>query len=234
MTVFTASQPVTLTPTAFFGIFNFLQHNPVFETASSTDFKLENQAHSIEIDFKGIGFTFSNHGPTGGTLTSLQINMPAGTIAYKFSGMSIPIMSAVTDVNTHNYAGLLNLLLPGHDVIKGSSGNDHLADYNGHDRITGGLGSDSMFGNHGFDTFVIHVGTGSDHDRIKGFVAGSAANHDRVLLYPDTGLTNLAQVHAHETYDASHNVVLSDTSGDTITFAGIHNKALLVAVDFHF
>ena len=106
----------------------------------------------------------------GGTLTSLEIDKPAGTFAYKFSAMNVQLggpSGLVAAVNAHNYGAVLNMLLPGHDNINGSAFNDYLVDYNGHDRITGGLGSDIMFGNHGFDTFVIHAGTGSDHDVIK-------------------------------------------------------------------
>jgi Ca2+-binding RTX toxin-like protein len=231
MTVFKASQPVQLTPATLAGLFNFLRHNPHIEgLPTSTEFKAETQDHSIEVDFRGHGFTYNQHGPTGGTITSLQINEPAGTIAYKFTAMAISIPTLVSDVNSGHFAAALSLLLPGHDVINGSSGPDLLNDYGGHDRITGGAGNDTMNGAHGYDQFIFRTGFG--HDKITHFVTGTGANHDTIVLHSDTGLLTMQQVKLAESYDSSHNVVLTDSLGDTITFAGIHNKAALNA-DFH-
>ena len=92
MTVFKATQPVTMTASSVAGIFGFLSHNPVFEIANGSELKLENSAKTIEVDFRSVAghpFTYGPHGPTGGLLASLQVNEPAGAahIAFKFSGM---------------------------------------------------------------------------------------------------------------------------------------------------
>ncbi len=83
MTVFTATQPVALTATTMNGIFSFLTSNPKIEIANGNEFKLENASHTIEVDFRG-SFHLNpfTHIPDGGTLTSVQINEPAGVLAY--------------------------------------------------------------------------------------------------------------------------------------------------------
>jgi Ca2+-binding RTX toxin-like protein len=243
MTVFTAFQPVTLTASGVAGIFGFVKGgaHPV-GLPNSHELEVENSSHTVVIDFKGFGFSydFISQSITGGTLTSMEIFIggPPAPIAYSFTHMSVDIARLVKDFGgTHgtgptNYGDALNLFFPGHDVIKGSAGNDYLPDHNGHDRITGGLGSDTMFGSHGNDTFVFHVGSGTDHDIIKGFIA-SGPNHDNIQLFSDTGITK-STLHANEMYDHnSHVVVLTDTMGDTITVKGIHNLAAFNA-DVHF
>jgi Ca2+-binding RTX toxin-like protein len=234
MTVFTATQPVTLTPAALIGLFNFLQHNPQFEgIPSTTEFKVENQAHTIEIDLKGVGFSFNQHGPTGGTLTSLQINLPAGTLAYKFAGMAISIPTVVSDVNSGHFGAILNLFLGGNDNISGSPGGDYLNGFGGNDRIIGGLGDDTMRGGPGNDTFVFRAGFG--HDRIQDFTVGTSATgpHDTIELHSIAGLGSFAQVKAHASAATGH-VVITDNIGDTITFTNLTSVSQLHKYDFHF
>jgi Ca2+-binding RTX toxin-like protein len=139
--------------------------------------------------------------------------------------------TVVSDVNAGHYLAALNLLLPGHDTIKGSSGNDLLNDYNGHDRIIGGAGNDTMSGSHGSDTFVFHTGFGQD--QITHFVV-AGTSHDDILLYSDTGITK-SNLHSHEAYNsATHTVVITDTALDTITIGGVHNLAAFNAdLQFH-
>jgi Ca2+-binding RTX toxin-like protein len=233
MTVFKATQPVTLTASSVAGLFGFLSHNPVFEIANGNELKLENSAHTIEVDFRSVAghpFTYGAHGPTGGTLASLQINQPAGSIAYKFSGMAVPMATLVSDVQHARWGAALSLLLPGHNTITGSPFADHLADFGGHDRITGGAGNDTMSGGNGYDTFVFRAGFGNDV--INHFVAGSVANHDTIELHSILGLHSFAQVKAHETIVSGH-VVISDMSGDSIALTNVHTKAALTAADFH-
>jgi Ca2+-binding RTX toxin-like protein len=235
VTFFSATQPVNLTAGGLKYAFSIFGHNkPVileFLDQHGHELKFENPSGTVEFDFisiHGHPFTFSGHNISGGEVASIQINLPAGSIAYKFSGMHVPMAGTtglVTDVDARKFGALLNLLMPGHDVIKGSSGNDILGDNNGHDRITGGLGSDLMYGNHGNDTFAFHVGLGTDHDKLKEFIT-TGANHDTVLLFADTGITKSNLSH-HEHYDSHHNVFLTDSMGDTITFVGITSKAAL-------
>src|SRR5437870_5296904 len=103
MTVFKATQAVNLNASGLASAFSFLTSSPHVEVANSTEFKLENGAHTVEIDFKGNGFTYGLHGPTGGTITSLQVNKPAGSIAFKFSSMSVSITTLASDISHGNY-----------------------------------------------------------------------------------------------------------------------------------
>jgi Ca2+-binding RTX toxin-like protein len=230
MTVFKATQQVSLSPATFAGIFSFLHNGSDIELANTTELKVENHADTIELDFRGSGFTYGPNGPTGGTLTSLQINEPSGSIAYKFSGMAVSIEAVSDDVHAGQFGAILSLFLHGHDTITGSPFADHLVDLGGHDRITGGAGNDTMSGGNGYDTFVFRAGFGNDV--INHFIAGSVANHDTIELHSILGLHSFAQVKAHETIVSGH-VVISDTSGDSIALTNVHTKAALTAADFH-
>jgi Ca2+-binding RTX toxin-like protein len=237
MTVFKATQPVTMTASSVAGIFGFLSHNPVFEIANGNELKLENSAHTIEVDFRSVPghpFTYGPHGPTGGLLASLQVNEPTGAahIAFKFSGMSVSMATLVSDVQHGHYGAALNLFLGGNDVITGSTGADHLAGFGGNDTITGGPGDDTMTGGPGNDTFVFKAGFG--HDVITDFTVGATKTspHDTIELFASTGLTK-ANVMAHASAATGH-VVITDTAGDTITFHNLTMVSKLHAWDFSF
>ena len=236
MTVFNATQPVTLTASNFASIFSFLQNGSHIELASSTELKVENSAHTIELDFRGSNFTYGQHGPTGGTLTSLQINEPAGTVAYKFSGMAVSIATIASDVQSGHFSAILGLFLGGNDVITGSTGADHLAGFGGNDRIIGGGGNDTMSGGAGNDTFVfVHSGFGNDV--ITDFTTGTLANHDTIELHSVPGLANFTMVKALATVvniGGVNHVVIHDAGVDTIQLNSVHAVSQLHSYDFHF
>lgn len=237
MTVFKATQPVTLTASSVAGYFGFLSHNPVFEIANGNELKLENSALSIEVDFlsvPGHPFTYGAHGPTGGLLASLQLNQPAGSvhIAFKFSGMSVSMPTLVSDVQHSQWGAVLNLFLGGNDRITGSTGADHLYGFGGNDRITGGAGNDTMSGGAGNDTFVfVHSGFGNDV--ITDFTTGTHANHDTIELHSVPGLSNFTLLKSLATVVNNH-VVIHDAGTDTITLNSVHAVSQLHAYDFSF
>jgi Ca2+-binding RTX toxin-like protein len=241
MTVFKATQPVTMTASSVAGIFGFLSHNPVFEITNGNELKLENSAHTIEVDFRSVAghpFTYGPHGPTGGLLASLQVNEPAGAahIAFKFSGMSVSMATLVSDVQHGQYGAALNLFLGGNDRITGSTGADHLAGFGGNDRIIGGAGNDTMSGGAGNDTFVfVHSGFGNDV--ITDFTTGTLANHDTIELHSVPGLSNFAMVKALATVvniGGVNHVVIHDAGVDTIQLNSVHAVSQLHSYDFHF
>jgi Ca2+-binding RTX toxin-like protein len=233
MTTFTANQQVLLTAASIGTWFTFLTSNPHVEVLSTTELKFENGGGTIELDFRGSGFHVNpiTGTPNGGTLTSLQINEPAGTMAYKFAGMAIPITTAVADIQAHNWGGLLNLFMGGNDVIMGSPSGDYLNGFGGNDRINGGGGNDTLVGGPGNDTFIFRPNFGEDV--IKDFNTGTLAAHDTIELH-SVGIAGFSDlVHNHATVTPG-GVVITDGTGDTITLRGITKIAQLHSFDFHF
>jgi hypothetical protein len=230
MTVFTAYQPVNLKPSVIGAYFSFLASNPIIQVENSTEFKATDG--TITIDIRGSGFAYFSHIPFTGTISSLQVNY-LGPIYYKFAGMSVPVSTLVSDVNSHNYSAALGLFLPGHDTINGSNSTvlgDYLIDHNGHDRITGGAGNDTMSGGFGNDTFVFRAGFGND--LINKFVA-NGANHDTIDLHGVPGIAHMNQLPSHESI-VGGNLVIKDAAGDSITFTNLHSTAALPHADVIF
>jgi autotransporter-associated beta strand protein len=119
----------------------------------------------------------------------------------------------------------------GANILRGGVGNDRLTGGAGNDRLIGGPGNDLLIGGAGNDAFVFQPGFGND--AITGFTPGTLANHDTVELHSTPGLNNFAQVKAHATVINGH-VVISDTTGDTITLNSVHKVGQLHGYDFHF
>jgi Ca2+-binding RTX toxin-like protein len=217
---------IPITKTFVWRYFNFLAGNPSFQVKTSTEFKAYSE-HDLGIDAHGSGFHYVGGVP--GTITSIQVFQ--GSTIYNFTKMSVSAHKLLIDLELGHYTLARTLLLPGHDSINGSSGNDYILDHGGHDRITGGGGNDYMTGGGGNDTFVFRVGFAED--RISNFIFGSAANHDTMELHSLPYLHSFAQLKAHEQLIGG-DVVISDRVGDTITLLNIHSKTDLVAADFHF
>jgi hypothetical protein len=228
MTVLTCDESTILRASNVGAFFSFLHSSPTILVENSTELKATDG--TITIDFKGSGFGFIGATPVSGTITSIQVSLGGSTV-YKFAGMSVSVPALVADVAAGNYGAALSLLLPGHDTINGSNGGDYLIDHNGHDRIITGP-NDTITGSGGSDTFVFHAGFGSV--LLKGFVAGSGANHDTLEFHSLPGLHTFTAVKLHESINGSGELVISDTMGDTITFANLHAKTALILADFHF
>src|SRR5437868_6320338 len=119
MTVFKATQAVNLNAASFGTIFSIFVGSPVFEVHTGAELEVRNIASTIEIDLHSAlnhPFVYLSNVPVGGNIGSIQVNEPAGTLAYKFSGMSVPITSLAADVNSGHYAAALNLIFGGNDT----------------------------------------------------------------------------------------------------------------------
>src|SRR5262249_47075685 len=100
----------------------------------------------------------------------------------------------------------------GPDVVDGSSGHDHLFGGNGPDVLIGGNG-DTLTGGNGPDTYLFRPHFGANT------ITDFDVHNDAVQL--DASLfANVADIF-HHTTDTAAGAVLTDASGDTITFTGV-------------
>src|SRR5438046_1953344 len=106
MTVFKATQAVNLNAASFGTIFSIFVGNPVFEHHTASELEVRNQASTIEIDLHsavGHPSVYLSNVPVGGNIGSIQVNEPVGSLAYKFSGMSVPITTLASDIDSGHY-----------------------------------------------------------------------------------------------------------------------------------
>jgi Ca2+-binding RTX toxin-like protein len=153
---------------------------------------------------------------------------------YSLAGNASAIMSYAFRGNDVLIGGDLNDTMKGYvgnDTISGGGGDDVLYGMAGNDRLIGGLGNDLLIGGPGNDTFVFRAGFGNDV--VADFSPGTLANHDTIEFHSVPGLNNFAQVKAHAMLVSGH-VVISDTTGDTITLNSVHKVGQLHGYDFHF
>ena len=101
----------------------------------------------------------------------------------------------------------------GNDTLFGGQGDDRLFGNLGDDRLLGNVGNDTMTGGGGADTFVFASGAGSDT-----ITDMNAAEGDHISLA--AGLTWTV------TADSSGNAVLTLSSGDHVTLAGVAASAV--------
>jgi Ca2+-binding RTX toxin-like protein len=172
-----------------------------------------------------------------------------GYLWYSIGNMSVDAHTFQELAITGNTNGALSLVLAGNDVIvggdgndvlmgfggndviKGGAGNDVLMGMGGSDRLVGGAGNDTMSGGRGNNTFVFKAGFNTDV--ITDFKPGTLVSHDTIELHSILGLNNFAQVKANATVVDGH-VVISDTSGDSISLNSVQTVGQLHGYDFHF
>jgi Ca2+-binding RTX toxin-like protein len=225
--VFTAFQAVNLSPGIITALINFFESSPHVLVSNSTEIKETNGP--ITVDIHGSGLSQVGGVPLGGTINTAEVDYL--TPGYRFTGLSVSVSQLASDVLANQFLAAASLFLPGGNIIRGSTGNDHLADLNGHDIITGGPGNDSMSGGYGHDRFVFKTGFG--HDKMIAFIAGNGPSHDTIDLHGVGGLATFHQVQTHEAIVAGH-LVIHDNAGDTITFANLSTKAALTSADVIF
>jgi Ca2+-binding RTX toxin-like protein len=110
--------------------------------------------------------------------------------------------------------------------LTGNSGNNTIRGGGGVDIETGGRGDDSLFGGAGADHFVFNAGDGKD--TIGDFTA-KGSDHDVVDLSHVSGLTDFADLKAHNMSSHSGDVIIETGHGDTITLDSMTIKELVAA-----
>jgi len=115
------------------------------------------------IEFAGVGFSYSGGALTGGTINSITSHI-GGAVDFQISGMSMSVASFNAYAAAGNTEGFLTAVFAGADSITGSNLNDNLKGYAGNDTMNGldgddvldgGAGADAMTGGKGNDTYYI-------------------------------------------------------------------------------
>jgi Ca2+-binding RTX toxin-like protein len=112
--------------------------------------------------------------------------------------------------------------------ITGNSGSNILKGQAGADYLTGGKGNDTLYGGADTDHFVFHNGDGAD--KIADFDT-KGADHDVIDLSHVSGLSDFADLKAHDMQQDGSALVIDVTSHDTITLDGVKLNHL-TAADF--
>jgi RTX calcium-binding nonapeptide repeat (4 copies) len=199
-----------------------------FPINTGAEFKLEGISsitHDVvDIVFKSVAghpFTYSGqkptsqmYKPTGGTLGSIEVDTD-GSIAYKFTGFSIPVLAVNETFGHHSVAAVLNLLLARNDKITGSPFNDVLTGADGNATMTGGGGNDK---------FVFAPGFGKDV--IADFAAGDMIAISHKIFANFEAVQDSAHVDAH------HHVVIMANANETITLDTVRHVSDLTASEF--
>jgi Ca2+-binding RTX toxin-like protein len=106
----------------------------------------------------------------------------------------------------------------GANLLDGGAGNDTINGGAGNDTIIGGLGDDRLTGGAGVDVFRFAPHSG--HDVITDFGFGGEKDVLDISAYKAAGLT--ASLH-----DVGSDLVISFTTGDSITLLGVHSNQLV-------
>jgi len=162
-----------------------------------------------DIEFGGVGFTYSGGALTGGTINSITSHT-AGAVDFQISGLSMSVATFNAYQDADDTEGFLTAIFAGADTITGSNendrmfghaGNDTISGLDGNDVLDGGAGSDTLIGGKGDDLYVINVVTdvikesgGSSNDWVESAVnvdltTAAFANIENLAL---TGVSNLA------------------------------------------
>jgi Ca2+-binding RTX toxin-like protein len=106
----------------------------------------------------------------------------------------------------------------GANLLDGAAGNDTINGGAGNDSLIGGAGADRLTGGSGVDVFRFALHSGNDV--ITDFGAGGEKDVIDISAFKAAGLT--ASLH-----DAGSDLVISFTSGDSITLLGVHANQLV-------
>lgn len=112
----------------------------------------------------------------------------------------------------------------GNDILIGDAQANIIAGAAGNDTITTGAGGDEIV-----------FGIGGGIDTVVDFLAGSGAEHDRIYLGPDLGLSTFAELMAGDHIQLmGDSVNLVFGASDRVVLMGVNNVAQLSEVNFRF
>ncbi len=191
----------------------------------------------------GGNFTLLAGFPTGGTFTSLRVDLNAQTL-ISITDFSIPYGTGAPDFSN------LSVFLGGSDALNGAALNDLLEGFGGADTISGAGGLDIMNGNTGDDTLsggdgddvvrggrdndVVMGGAGSDFvsgDRGSDTVTGGAGA-DIFHIFTGAGLDRVTDFNRAEgdRVFVLGSYTVSQVGGDTVIDLGAGTQMVLVGV----
>lgn len=196
----------------------------------------------------GGNFTLTAGFPTGGTFTSVRVDLNGQTL-MSLTDFSVPYGAGPPDFSN------LTTILGGDDVLTGSQVNEILNAFQGADVVDGGGGFDIINGNQGNDT--IDAGAGNDwarggqgDDIVLGgtgddFLAGDrgsdtltgGAGADRFYTFAGAGLDRVTDFNraegdrvlvtgAYTVSQTGSDVTIDLGSGTTMVLAGVQQSSL--------
>ncbi len=196
----------------------------------------------------GGNFTLTAGFPTGGTFTSLRVDLNGQTL-MSVTDFSLPYGSGTPDFSNLSsilggddvltggqVAEILNGFL-GADTLDGGGGNDIMNGNQGNDTLDGGAGNDIVRGGKGDD--VIRGGTGDDflsgdlgNDVLTGgtgadrFYIFAGAGVDRVTDFSRTEGDRVLVTGAYTVSQTGADVTIAMTDGTQLILAGVQQAAL--------
>jgi hypothetical protein len=203
---FTALQPVNMKNLP--GLHSLLTKH--FSISHESKSEIKGNIGSFSYDFKslpGHAFTFHHKIATGGTVGSFSVSAN-GAVAYKFTGLAVPVTTLDGFIDSHkSIASLTSFLLSENNIVTGSRGNDVLI---------GGP-------NHNIFIFKKPFG----HDRIADFSANDVVEISHKIFH------SFAQVekHAHIVHG---DVQIKVDAANTITLDTVHHVTDLMPGEFLF
>lgn len=154
-----------------------LYDNAVTQTQSATLLVVD--AEGVRFTFTGFGVRYNGFGePIAGTITGVQAaNGPS--VFFEISGISVSASQFYASIET----GVLALLLPGNDELRGGDQFDQIYDSSGHNNAYGGGGRDFIILGDGNDHIYGHSPNGGqdEGDLLQGrggsdYIQGNAGN----------------------------------------------------------
>lgn len=200
---------------------------------------------TLDVAFGG-SFTLLAGFPTGGTVTSLKVDLNSKTL-MSLTDFSVPLGPNGAPPDFSN----LSVFLAGDDVITGSALNDILEGFSGADNLDGGDGLDFINGNPGADSIsggagndvlrggkgddVINGGTGDDFvagDRGSDTLTGGAGA-DLFHTFAGAGLdrvTDFNRAEGDRVVVMGNQYTVSQVGSDVVIDLGGGDQMVLVGV----
>jgi len=202
---------------------------------------------TLDVTFGG-SFTLTAGFPTGGTFTSLKVDLNSQTLV-QITDFSLPYGQGAPDFTN------MSVFLGGNDVVNGSALADLLEGFSGADSLSGVGGIDVMNGNAGNDTLSGGDGNdvvrgGKDDDSVSGgagndFVSGdrgadtlsggagadifhtfSGAGADRVTDFSRAEGDRVFVIGTYTVSQVGADVVIDLGSGTQMVLAGVQQSSL--------
>ena len=202
---------------------------------------------TLDVTFGG-SFTLTAGFPTGGTFTSLKVDLNSQTL-ISITDFSLPYGQGAPDFTN------MSVFLGGNDVINGAALNDLLEGFSGADSMSGAGGLDIMNGNAGADTLSGGEGNdvvrgGKDDDSVSGgagndFVSGdrgsdtlsggagadifhtfSGAGLDRVLDFSQAEGDRVFVIGTYTVSQVGSDTVIDLTGGTQMVLVGVTQSTL--------
>ena len=177
---------------------------------TSTQFTLSIDGYTLTVT--GTGFTYSGNGPSGGTISSINVHEPTST-ATSFSGLSVSAATLWSYVKSGDINDFNNLLFSGNNTFTandGGFGSTFQAFGNGTDvfDMTKTEGADGLVGGNGVNTFIFTGASFTSGIQKTAILGGSGYNALDFTSATSSNNINLSDVANIQTINLSPSTTL--------------------------